>query len=258
MSIATTIEELEAGLQAPFLPEDIEWRAQRTGTKKGKVWVIAIPYITSRAIMKRLDEVCGLGNWKNEYRELKDGGFLCGLSILLPAPHSYQRRWVTKWDGADKTQIEQIKGGISGALKRAGVPWGIGRYLYELTATFGMISDHGKYNGKIKGKNNEDDIYFSWNPPSLPKWALPDGYDRPKAIQSQVEKDTELPVVPVNGLVTENQLKQIKSLLFRKGLGDDYVTDHFCINELKELPFNELNNALEYIRDYQEPDDIDI
>ncbi|ELN7608627.1 recombinase, partial [Salmonella enterica] len=44
---------------APFNPEDIEWRIQQSGkTRDGKVWAMVLAYVTNRAIMKRLDDVC--------------------------------------------------------------------------------------------------------------------------------------------------------------------------------------------------------
>ena len=105
-----------------FESNDIEWRLQQCGkTKEGKIWGMALAYVTNRAIMNRLDEVCGPENWKNEFKAAPDGGILCGISIKIGD------EWVTKWDGAENTDIEAVKGGLSGAMKRAAVQWGIGR-----------------------------------------------------------------------------------------------------------------------------------
>ena len=49
---------------------------------------------------------------------------ICELSINIDGT------WITKSDGADDSNIEGAKGGISDALKRAAVLFGIGRYLY--------------------------------------------------------------------------------------------------------------------------------
>lgn len=152
-------------LQENFHPNDIEWRLQSCGKKNGKFWGMCLAYVTNRAIQNRLDEVCGAENWKNEYSKAPDGGVLCGISIKCG---DGTKEWVTKYDGAENTDIEQVKGGLSGAMKRAAVQWGIGRYLYNLPATFAVINDGGRYRGKTK--ENE---YFKWNPPSLPSWALP-------------------------------------------------------------------------------------
>ena len=45
-----------------------------------------------------------------------------------------------KWDAAENTQVEAVKGGRSGAMKRAAVQWGIGRYLYNLEEGFAQTS----------------------------------------------------------------------------------------------------------------------
>jgi len=151
-------------LSKPFPAKDIEWRVQSAGEKNGKVWAMVLAYVTNRAIMERLDDVVGAGNWKNEFKEWMKESVLCGLSIKIDG------EWVTKWDGADNTDIEATKGGLSGAMKRAAVQWGIGRYLYNLDATMATILDHGEHFQKAK-----KDCYpaFKWNAPILPEWALP-------------------------------------------------------------------------------------
>lgn len=145
-----------------FHADEIEWRLQQAGDKNGKIWAISVPYVTNRAIMQRLDDVVGPANWKNEFAQGPEGGVLCGLSIKVDG------EWVTKWDGAENTDIEGVKGGLSGAMKRAAVQWGIGRYLYGLDETFANVSDNGKLRGKTK-----DGKPFKWDPPRLPDWALP-------------------------------------------------------------------------------------
>lgn len=151
-------------LDEPFEACDIEWRAQSCGkSNQGKFWVSVLAYVTNRAIMKRLDAVCGKENWKNEYKDLpNNAGVECGLSIKIDG------EWVTKWDAAPNTQIESTKGGRSDAMKRAAVQWGIGRYLYDLDAGWGEVAQNGAH--KAKTKQNE---WFKWNPPKLPSWALP-------------------------------------------------------------------------------------
>ncbi len=150
-------------LQDRFEVDEIEWRLQQAGEKNGRVWAICVPFITNRAIQSRLDEVVGPGNWKNEFRPGPDGGVMCGLSVRVGD------EWVTKWDGAENTDIEGVKGGLSGAMKRAAVQWGIGRYLYALDETFAQVSESGSLRGKTK-----DGKPFRWDPPQLPKWALPE------------------------------------------------------------------------------------
>lgn len=149
-------------LQEFFAPDEIEWRLQQAGEKNGKVWAICVPYVTNRAIMQRLDDTVGPGNWRNEFKPGPGGGVLCGISVRVDG------EWVTKWDGAENTDIEGVKGGLSGAMKRAAVQWGVGRYLYALEESFASVSESGKLRGKTK-----DGKTFKWDPPQLPGWALP-------------------------------------------------------------------------------------
>jgi hypothetical protein len=125
--------------------------------------------------MERLDEVCGPANWRNEYRYEAGGAVLCGISIFTREPDR-DPQWVTKWDGAENTDIEAVKGGLSNAMKRCGVQWGIGRYLYELEEGFAKVHANGAhYQAKKDGKYDA----FNWDPPTLPPWALPGGSGKP-------------------------------------------------------------------------------
>lgn len=158
-------------LQDVFPPEDLGWRIARAGyTKAGKYYGIVLAYVTNRAIQHRLDSVCGPGNWRNEFREWQTGsrhGVLCGISIRIDG------EWVTKWDGAENTSIEAVKGGLSDAMKRAGVQWGIGRYLYDLEENFAIVNEHGAHYANGVDRATGREYKFRWNPPSLPAWALP-------------------------------------------------------------------------------------
>lgn len=144
-------------LQKPFEAKDLEWRVQRSmNTKKGPK-AIVVPYIQNRAIMNRLDEVFGPGKWRNEYVRWGDKGVLCGISVKV------DNEWVTKWDGAEETNIESIKGGLSASMKRTAVQWGIGRYLYDLDEVWVDIKDRGE-NYIKDGKNN---IQGYWDTPNI-------------------------------------------------------------------------------------------
>ena len=123
---AKTIRE---ELARPFAAEDLEWRIQVTS--KDKTSGLAIPYVTNRAIQDRLDEVVGPENWYNDYRPWHGNGKkdaqICGISIYFEG-----KGFITKWDGAEDSDIEPIKGGLSDSMKRAAVQWGIGRVLYKM------------------------------------------------------------------------------------------------------------------------------
>ena len=149
-----------------FPEKDIEWRVQRAGKNNYGEYAVVLAYVTNRAIMERLDEVCEPQNWCNEFRPGPEGGVICGISVR------FGDDWVTKWDGAENTDIESVKGGLSSAMKRAGVQWGIGRYLYGLEATYATISDKGKHQASYADEAGKK-VWFKWDPPKLPKWALP-------------------------------------------------------------------------------------
>lgn len=150
-------------LKEPFEEADIGWKPKMTGVKNGKPWARVLAYVDARAVFDRLDEVFGPLGWQVQYQHLQHG-VMARLSVWNGS------EWVSKEDGAEETQVEAFKGGISSALKRAAVPWGIGRYLYGLEATFANFVDRGTKGAKsvkIEGK------YYHWLPPKLPKWALP-------------------------------------------------------------------------------------
>jgi len=200
-------KNIELGLlAAPFPPEDIEWRVQRSGLSADKKegWVSAIAYIDNRAVIRRLDEVCGPENWKDEYDTSPVGGVLCGISIRI------NDEWITKWDGADVTDIEPIKGGLSNAEKRAAVKWGIGRYLYRLESKYVKVTpakpnDDASYikiwEPGAKRDTDAPKIKGFWVPPKLPSWAIPVNIDEAKTPKQKMasEKDGGQTYVPTNG-----------------------------------------------------------
>lgn len=130
-------------LSAPFPREAIHWRAQSV-TKDGTK-ALALAYLDARDVMDRLDEVCGPENWQSEVTETAKGRVICRLGIRT------ENGWVWKSDGAGDTAVEGEKGGISDALKRAAVSWGVGRYLYRLKSPW-VPCKCSEWNGKKQWK----------------------------------------------------------------------------------------------------------
>lgn len=160
--MATTAEKnssLYERLSAPFPAGEVYWRVGATNNKDNPTRGIALAYIDARAVMRRLDEVLGPENWVNEYKFLT-GGTVCRLSLNIGG------EWLTKEDGSPETDMEAFKGGISKALVRAGVPWGIGRYLYYLDSEWVPVEKRGR------------STYLKQTP-KLPEWALPGGSGLP-------------------------------------------------------------------------------
>ncbi|GAB3955306.1 hypothetical protein GCM10028805_42540 [Spirosoma harenae] len=120
-------------LTAPLTAQEIEWRVQ-SQTKDGQK-IVVVPYITNRCVMQRFDEQFGWEGWQNEIKEI-ESGFLCTITVVLPGGEI-----VRKTDGASRTNVEPIKGGISDAMKRAAVQFGLGRALYDFPKVLIQTTD---------------------------------------------------------------------------------------------------------------------
>lgn len=169
-------------LKDPFDPSEIEWFIGVT--TKDKTKGLAIPYINNRAVQNRLDEVCGVDGWTNEYKVFKESdtfdksgsiigrkmSYLCGISIWS----ELRSCWITKWDGAEDTDVEALKGGLSSAMKRAATQLGIGRYLYYLDSPWVEIEKKGNSYVIKAGQTFV-----------LPPWALPGGTGYPSKTESR-------------------------------------------------------------------------
>lgn len=163
-------------LREPFAADEIEWRVGNKNKRGDRATLLC--YLTSRAVQDRLDRVLEPGGWRDSYEPIFEGnklvGFLCTLEINVDGT------WLGKTDVSDTTDIEALKGGISGALKRAAVKWGIGRYLYGVDSRYHPIKDGYGPDGAIYVKldgNKPGHIV----PPQLPAWALPGGSGSPNA-----------------------------------------------------------------------------
>ena len=114
-------------LSEPFPESEIGWKAQAFNQDKTRA--LAVPHITARHVMNRLDEVVGPANWTTDFE------FIPGIKaakVMLTV------LGITKSDigfvAGRETGVDDdaaIKGSVSDGLKRAAVLFGIGRYLYE-------------------------------------------------------------------------------------------------------------------------------
>jgi len=102
--------------QMPFM-----WRVQEAKEYGAN----CVAYIDARAVMNRLDEVCGVGGWQSKY-ESHNGNLYCSIGVKV------DNEWVWKTDCGSESNVEKEKGEASDALKRAAVQFGVGRFLYDL------------------------------------------------------------------------------------------------------------------------------
>ena len=220
------MKEIMERLQSPFEPCEIEWRVGSTTKDKSKG--MALAYVTNRAIQNRLDNIFGCFGWRNEFKEWKKDGQLCGISIWSDD----RQEWITKWDGADNSNMEATKGGLSDSMKRAAYQWGIGRYLYKLTAQWMPLKQQGN-------------SYVLAGTPKLPNWALPEGCVE--------EKTTEKPKQETKA--QDNQIKKLFALTREKDLSPEQMKEimqaKFNKTSSKELTKKEASQLIDMISDVE-------
>lgn len=146
------MNEIFDKLREPFPVKSIHWRVGATSKDKSKG--IALAYIDSRDVMKRLDDVMGPENWQDRYPWSDGGRLVCEIGLRI------NNEWLWKANGAGDTQVEAEKGAFSDAFKRAAVLWGIGRYLYMLPNVWTPLDERRQLK----------------ETPMLPVWATPEGY----------------------------------------------------------------------------------
>jgi hypothetical protein len=227
-------------LSLPFPPEDIEWRVSRAGNGRSGAFCMVLAYITARAIQKRLDDVCGPEHWRLEAPRILEinnkSAFACGISIRVThaaLSDSPETEWITKWDVAEPTNVEPAKGGFSGAMKRAGAQWGIGRYLYHLDETFAETAETSpdkndrrwKY-AKLPEKAGGG-VYY-WKSPGLPAWALPKEPEHEVSAEQlgQLKKEWRLKFAPDSKDTKE--LREGFDRFVHSVCGEFPVADHTC------------------------------
>lgn len=203
-------------LSAPFPASAVSWRAQtltNDGTK-----ALALAYLDARDVMTRLDDVCGPENWQDSFAETPSGRVICTIKIRCGD------EWISKSDGSGDTDIEGEKGGISSALKRAAVKWGIGRYLYDVDSPWAECESTEK-NGKR---------YFR-------KWTARGEAQLAAALNRVIPH-----VAPRDEpLVSEEQLQRLQNA------ADDVRADlqKFCqfmgVNSLKTIPQSRFEEAMD-------------
>ena len=134
-------DEILFKLATHFPTSEVSWRTQRVfQSYKDKKWyALALAYLSVRQVQDRLTEVMG-PNWQCKHI-VYGSKTICHLGLKLDG------EWIWRSDGAGDTNFEADKGALSDSLKRAGVAWGIGRYLYDLKNTYVPceVTDNGKF-----------------------------------------------------------------------------------------------------------------
>ena len=182
-------------LAAPFPKQSVHWRAQSMNRDATKA--MALAYLDARDVQDRLDLVCGPENWQCEYTETPRGRIIARIGIRVSS------EWVWKSDGAGDTAVEGEKGGISDAFKRAAVPWGVGRYLYRLSAPWVPCETYEKSGKNFWRSWKESPWDYVRQAPEAPEDKARDLYQALKAAENV------LPLIDEN----ESILREIKILV---------------------------------------------
>ncbi len=173
-----------------------------------------LAYVDARDVMKRLDDVLGTENWSDKYIAV-DGGFICELSLRIAG------EWITKSNGANTTKVEAVKGGISGALKRAAVNFGIGRYLYYMPK--------GLHSGNVD----------TW--PSIFKPGAPENWEDIAELEAELDSGMDEVEIAgaVLGLVEKIQSaetkEQLNAIVDKMSAEEKHQFTNIIVNKTEEL-----------------------
>ena len=226
------VNQIEEKLKAPFKASLLEWRVGRKigNGERGEMF----PYVSARGIQERLDEVFGTAGWTAEYTPIEKG-ILCRLTCI-----DGDKR-IVKEDGAGYTDIEELKGGISGALKRAASVLGIGRYLYDLPKVVVNLTNGKYFNGTI----------------TLPDWAVPEdekiGSEEVKVVYDKgFEAKSSTPAKPMTDEVKEAMEVVVTTDGYNKGKKIGEVSFK-SLGWLSDKAGTEIErNAAKIVRQYKE------
>ena len=163
------VKEIIEALSEPFDEEYIQWKPQTITKDKKKAQAAA--YIDTRAAYDRLNDVLGNGGWfdlaevtfTNEFgkktgwkeEEKINPVTKCLVTIHMGIVGVGLHSGVGEGWGADDNAYTIA---FAQALKRAAVPFGMGRYLYDLPKVYHPIDAYKKFVEPL---------------PELPDWAKP-------------------------------------------------------------------------------------
>ena len=157
--LATTIDDALPLLRRPFSPSAVRAKVQHQDRSKPPSWGQVVRYIDARLVAERLNLVAG-GRWSYEHAPLdpalrppsRDGEQLplyvvCSLTVL----------------GQTHTDVGEgrdPKAAFSDALKRAAVPFGIGRSIYAIPRRF-LFAEESRRPPRDKLRRRGERLYLS-------------------------------------------------------------------------------------------------
>lgn len=145
MATETTKEYLKRLLPLLKKPIPHSWRVQSYSKYKPLATVMA--YIDARDAQEVLDAYCDYG-WHRKHQMLNDRLY-CSIGIEMPDGSIQWRE-----DCGTESNEDKEKGQASDSFKRAGVNWGIGRFLYDMDIQYVTANaiKEDQYTKKEEGK----------------------------------------------------------------------------------------------------------
>lgn len=176
-------------LKKPFPVNELKWRIGNTYERQGSKMANMLVYIDARTVQDRLDEVFTPAGWQFETRSMES---MCrsGKTVTIVGRLGIRinDEWIWKEDGAENSDIEAAKGGISDAFKRAAVQWGIGRYLYDASEFNTSVPFTSNYTCYSDNKRALDTVAFKLTLKALDKY----GHDAMKSYILSLKKPEQV------------------------------------------------------------------
>ncbi len=140
--MSTLTPEILAKLAAPFPDGTVQYKPGVFDNKERPTRALALAYVEARDVMDRLDEVAG-GDWEFSWEPgPQDSSSVHGILTVC----NVRREDVGECGEGD---LGTIKSAVSDALKRCGVHFGVGRYLYSLKSEW-LDLEPGTKHFKVK------------------------------------------------------------------------------------------------------------
>ena len=231
-----TLAAATAALRAPFPTGVEQYRVGPTWEQDGARWTRPLAYIDARAVFARLDEAVGPDNWASDIERLAPGVYVCRLTVC----------GITRADvgQAGDNEGEKEKSGVSDAIKRAAVQFGVGAYLYERDLP----------PVRLERRGNDWVLPRGWRPPpahatspsatpssSSPRTAPTDGSPPSSTVT------TPTPPRPI----TTRQLDTIRDLVARRPGGTEHLDQLLDGIPLEELTSAQASRVIEKLLDHR-------
>ena len=160
-----------------------KWRIGQVYKARKKASCLA--YIDARDVMDLLDFVVGADNWQDDYKMAGDNT-MSGIGINVNG-------WVWKWDTGTSGNFEAEKSIISDSFKRAGVKWGIGRFLYDMEQEWVNVNVEGDKPYPVNEMNGERiwDLSKYINSKDKHEKRIAKARERLKAVKKEIKEELE-------------------------------------------------------------------